>query len=394
MSAYIGDRLREARKRAGLTQHELARASGVSLSLIRKLEQGDRRDTRLETLHRLAVALETTTTALILEHADEQDVAVASPEQWNAVRAALDGTDGEIDEAPTAEGVRAGYATATELYRAGDFAGIGAMLPSLIRDADALADIAAEGPTLRMRVLTMTGRLMTQTRQYDAARIALARAERDVPDMIHGVALTNVRCFFLLRRGRLSDALTLAATWAEDIEPRRMSRATTLDLAAWGWVLLRTAAAAARDGRHGEAEQALALAESAAAAMGRRQSSLPHLGLLHEYSRSTVEMQRAEYAMVRDQPDEVLRIARGVDLARMRKTSGNRNRHLLDVAAAYTRLRRYDAAMEKLTRVWQDAPQWLPNQRYARDIVGRLVERRRTLTPGMRTLADAVRLPL
>jgi predicted transcriptional regulator len=31
----------ESRKRRGLTQQELARSSGVSLSLVRKVEQGD-----------------------------------------------------------------------------------------------------------------------------------------------------------------------------------------------------------------------------------------------------------------------------------------------------------------------------------------------------------------
>ncbi|MFE9066082.1 helix-turn-helix domain-containing protein [Streptomyces violaceusniger] len=36
----IGSSLRKVRKRRGLTQRELATASGVSLSLVRKLEQG------------------------------------------------------------------------------------------------------------------------------------------------------------------------------------------------------------------------------------------------------------------------------------------------------------------------------------------------------------------
>jgi transcriptional regulator with XRE-family HTH domain len=52
----IGARLREVRKRRGLTQRELARLSEVSLSFIRKLEQGNYSGgVRLETIHRLAV---------------------------------------------------------------------------------------------------------------------------------------------------------------------------------------------------------------------------------------------------------------------------------------------------------------------------------------------------
>lgn len=49
--------------------------------------------------------------------------------------------------------------------------------------------------------------------------------------------------------------------------------------------------------------------------------------------------------------------------------------------------------MDILSRIRVSAPQWLPHQRYARDIVGRIVEKRRTLTPEMRLIADAVGLP-
>ncbi|SLH22259.1 Uncharacterised protein [Mycobacteroides abscessus subsp. abscessus] len=38
------------------------------------------------------------------------------------------------------------------------------------------------------------------------------------------------------------------------------------------------------------------------------------------------------------------------------------------------------------------APEWLVQQRYARDILGAVVEGRRTLTADMRELADFIRL--
>ncbi|WP_280300637.1 helix-turn-helix domain-containing protein [Nocardia abscessus] len=40
----LGERLQTVRKRRGLTQRELAESSRVSLSLIRKIEQGERDD--------------------------------------------------------------------------------------------------------------------------------------------------------------------------------------------------------------------------------------------------------------------------------------------------------------------------------------------------------------
>lgn len=50
-------RLREVRERAGLTQVELAEASGVPQSTISRLETGYTRAVDLDTLDRLALAL-------------------------------------------------------------------------------------------------------------------------------------------------------------------------------------------------------------------------------------------------------------------------------------------------------------------------------------------------
>ncbi|WP_280296687.1 helix-turn-helix domain-containing protein [Nocardia abscessus] len=61
----LGERLQTVRKRRGLTQRELAESSRVSLSLIRKIEQGERDDIRMDTLRRFAVALGCPVTVLL-----------------------------------------------------------------------------------------------------------------------------------------------------------------------------------------------------------------------------------------------------------------------------------------------------------------------------------------
>jgi transcriptional regulator with XRE-family HTH domain len=53
----IKERLKELRKAAGLSQMELARVSGLSLSIITQLEQGRADDPKLSTLKALARAL-------------------------------------------------------------------------------------------------------------------------------------------------------------------------------------------------------------------------------------------------------------------------------------------------------------------------------------------------
>lgn len=93
-SASVRDRLREARKRRGLTQRELARQSGVSLSLIRKLEQGDYENgLRLETVRKMAVALSVPTSALAYGSSpsppDQETIT-----RWEPVRLALEGQVG------------------------------------------------------------------------------------------------------------------------------------------------------------------------------------------------------------------------------------------------------------------------------------------------------------
>jgi hypothetical protein len=71
-----------------------------------------------------------------------------------------------------------------------------------------------------------------------------------------------------------------------------------------------------------------------------------------------------------------------------RVTASNRNRHRLDVANAHVRLRRYPEAFEILQEIRRGNPEWLPHQRYARDVMSKIVERRRALAAEMREPAD------
>lgn len=384
---HIGSRLRDVRKRRGLTQRDIATASGVSLSLVRKLEQGEVQDTRMETARKLAAALRVPTTCLLQRDAEPADT--PTTDRWAPVRAALFAPPTQApEEEPTADGIADALTATDPLLAADRFTDIAVLLPGLLRDADALTD--PEGRAARVRLLQLTGWLLTQTRQYEAAAVALDRASDDASDRLQDAATVNTRCWLLLRQGRLDEARTLATRWADDLEPR-MSRATPAELAAWGGMLLRVSAASVRDNRPGEAEDSLRLARSAAVALGRE-----HRGAdpVRTFGPATVALKTAEAAAVTDRPDRVLSLAARIPTGGLRPTSSNRNRHLLDVASAHTTMRHYGEAVEVLSDVCRVAPEWLPQQRYARDILGRIIARRRTLTPQMRTLADAVGVPV
>ncbi|MGW5158900.1 helix-turn-helix domain-containing protein [Nonomuraea wenchangensis] len=388
----LGERLQSYRKLRGLSQRELAARSGVTLSLIRKVEQGERKSVRIETVRAWATALDVTTTAL-LGPVPETEQQNGNGDRLAPLRQALQGADpADVEDVPTADGLRSAIASAVRLYHNDAYAELTTILPVLVKEAQTLVEQGGpEALAIRARVLQLVGSLATQTRVFDVAETALEGAVADAietGDRIEAASAVITLCWLLLRQRRLDEARSRAVDWADEIEPR-MSRATTTELSAWGWLLLRGSAAAIRDNRTDEADEMMRLALSGAVRMGREHGSY------HEYfttfGPATVQMKRVENAIIEHQPERALRLAREVPPG-LRPTSDNRNRHLLDVANAHVMLREYDKALDILSQLAREAPAWLPNQRYAKDLLQTIVGRRRTLTPEMRKLADAVGL--
>ncbi|MFR9794973.1 helix-turn-helix domain-containing protein [Streptomyces sp. MS06] len=196
MSADIGKRLQDTRKRRGMTQRQLASESGVSLSLIRKVEQGERADTRLETARRLAQAMRVPTTNLIADHEDAPEAAPGADDRWEAVRHALVASvraDG-VTEEPTVGGVRDALESALPIFSGDRFAELSVILPPLLRDADLIAGSGQEGRAVRVRLSQLTGWLLTQTRQFEAADIALSRSLEESSDRLQAAATVSTQC--------------------------------------------------------------------------------------------------------------------------------------------------------------------------------------------------------
>lgn len=62
------------------------------------------------------------------------------------------------------------------------------------------------------------------------------------------------------------------------------------------------------------------------------------------------------------------------------------------MAKAHAQLKRYTDAFEILREIRANSPEWIVNQRMARDILQTIISRRRVLTSEMRDLADFLRL--
>jgi transcriptional regulator with XRE-family HTH domain len=381
----IGDGLREARKRRGLSQRELAHVSGVSLSLIGKLEQGERQDTRTETLRKLAVGLGVPTMVLIGSRP------ALSPDNnepmWEPVRQAIaNSTRNGTLEPVTREGISAALSAAVKLYHDNKYDSLALVLPGLLRDSQEAS------PLLRSRVLQLAGSLMVQTRQRDAARIALNRALADAEEsgsVLDAASCVITECWLLLLEKQFEQVQTMALDWADRVEPK-LSTATTVELSTWGWLLLRASAAAVRDNRPDEAAQVMRLAEAAALTVGADRGS--YHSYWTTFGPATVAMKQVENAVVDQKPDLALALAQKVP-PNLRPTSDNRNRHLLDVTAAHLDLRRYSNGFDLLYRLHREAPAWLENQHMAADLLERILAKRRTLTPQMRELANTMNLP-
>ncbi len=370
-----------------MTQRELADVAGLSLSAVKKIEQGTLGQLRLETAHRLATALGVTTLA-IADPVPQQEPEPSPGGIWTPTRdALLSPAVSGMAEPVTERGTADALLSAVKLYHDNEYERLARVLPLLLRDArDA-------SPLLRSRVMQLAGSVMTQTRNHDAARVALAQSMTDAEATgsdLDAASTVITQCWLLLVEGQFSEVRTLAARWADRVEPR-LSVATNPEISAWGWLLLRGSAAAIRDNRPDEAADMMRLAEAAAVAAGSERGG--YRMYWTTFGPATVAMKRTENALVDGRPDVALKLATRVP-ARLRPTSDNRNRHLLDVSAANAELRRYDEAVGVLRQLSREAAPWLAEQRMARDILGRIVQRRRTLTPDMRELAGAIRLPL
>jgi transcriptional regulator with XRE-family HTH domain len=95
----VGTRLREWRRRRGLTQEQLAARAGLSYKFIGEIERGTGNPT-LETLGRLAAALRVDLAELVREpepHRESSPTYVLSAREIQLVREALESVDQLID---------------------------------------------------------------------------------------------------------------------------------------------------------------------------------------------------------------------------------------------------------------------------------------------------------
>ncbi|TDB70567.1 helix-turn-helix domain-containing protein [Micromonospora sp. KC721] len=400
----VGDRLAGIRRESKLTQEQLAERSGVSVEVIRKLEQGSRGAARLDTLHALARALRVPTSALLGDASlaaargepDHRPLSLAEIRRAVApVRRLTGGALIEpMSEPPDLDTLRANLHAADRVYNAGDYAVALRVMPPLMVDVRAAVGLATEARQpeahdVFARTQRLAGALLIQLRADDLAQTALSgaldAAQRSGNRVVAATVIQSF-CWLLMRQGRIAEAAELAVTTADEVEPQ-FSRATPAELAAWGWLLLGAAAACARDNRPDEVTDLVDAAAAAAVRIGERVPASEQQMLVGGFDVAKVQMQRVEAAAVAGDADRVLELSAHIPPPTMSRSSWRR--HRLDVAWAYTDLRQYGKATTVLSQLRDMSPAWLRQQRYARDIVDRIASgRRRAMTDELAALAD------
>lgn len=412
----IGDHLRMRRMHVGLTQEQLAELAGLSVETIRKLEQSVNTSARMSTLNRLARALGVPTSTLLGNAAqsaarrerDFDGVALMPLRQVllpaRGLRGAVVG--GPEVAPPTLADIRMSIRIVDQAYHADDYAATLSALPALIAEAAAGVDATAghgreQALALLAQAYQVAATALIQLRSLDLAHEALGRAldaADTAGDQVVGASAVVTMCWLLLRMGRFAEAESLAVVTADAVEPQ-FRRAAPAELATWGWLMLRAAAAAVRDNRDDDAQELLDAADAAAARIGDRIPEAvvsPGPATVGAFGSTTVAMKRVETAVIAGDNRRALVLAEGVQLdgaTHGRPTSNNRNRHLLDVAHAQARVGAHDAAEETLLRIRTDAPTWLRQQRYARDIVREIrSHKKRKISRELAQLAELVGL--
>ncbi|MDJ1138275.1 helix-turn-helix domain-containing protein [Streptomyces iconiensis] len=401
----LADNVRNHRRRAGFTQEELAHEAGVSLGVVKKVE-GDYGNARVESLHAMARAMGTTTSALFAS-----EVPAPVRDDGNAgrlveLRRALMPPVGltehptDVDRDADVDVVRRDVDDAHALYHADRYDSVATRLPAVLKAAESTVTLADDDAArqralaVRAHAFLLAGKYLTQVRQYDAAYYALSRAiegARATGQTLAAAAGVVGMAWLLLRQDRFEECEAMAAQSAERVEPR-FSAATPGQVAVWGELCLRVAAAASRNNRPDVADEARRMAVISAGALDSE-----HVNFREHWSSFgpvTVETKVIEALALLGDARGVLRRAddgpvSGNALRRCGKPSQNNwDRHRLDIARAHVTLGSHQDAMDVLAEVLHTSPQWLRHQSMARHIMTDLLAtRKRTLTKQMREMA-------
>ncbi|MEV8479092.1 helix-turn-helix transcriptional regulator [Streptomyces sp. NPDC051173] len=369
VTEHLGDRLGRLRRLAGLTQEGLAERSGVSVDVVRKLEQKRKHSARLPTLHALSRGLGVELTALLGDPPGVPSTGEADPPQLVALRRAImpplfaPPPEPNGAERLTAPLLRREISDSWTLYHDADFGRLMEVLPGIIADARFAAavgnvDERAVGQAALGKALQLAGHLAIRLGKIDLALSALERAMNaasDSSDPLLAPMISNSVAWNYQRQNRLEDAEHIAVYAADSVETEHGKNAEGLRV--WGALIMSAATSVARAGDYGTANDMMTTAENAT----HKLATLPPPAdgkMVSVFSRSSVRIERVRLAVQHARPEEALSLAKGMRLSADTPPSW-RTWLLLDLARAHTDLGDAEGAVKALEKLRQIAPAWM-----------------------------------
>lgn len=380
----VGQRAAQLRRLRGLTQQQLAEFAGVSLSLVRRVEQGQVPATPAF-IGAVARALKSSPAEIqgqpFRGDTAESDRVHASIGPLRAEVAMSGIPDDGIAPRPPAE-LQARVGAASQLAHRVQLVRLGDNLPGLLADLRTTAAHAdrARAPSIHAMLAETWGNARMIARILGYPDLAAATAERyaqaaeDSADPYAIAIGTSLRAAELIQvdRGRAAAALLESALHATG-EPTESGPPQAW--AAWGWSHLQSALAAARGAGNSEAADAH-LAEAARAA-GHLDADADHYRMT--VNRTNVAIWSVGLAVELGNGAQAVRRA-----STMRSFTGvtpNRvSHHYIDLARAHLYAGDRNAALESLLTARKLAPQQTRYHPQVRETVLMLarLERRRT----------------
>ncbi|MFB7012950.1 MULTISPECIES: helix-turn-helix domain-containing protein [unclassified Streptomyces] len=398
MSEHLGDKLSRLRRLSDQTQEGLAEKSGVSVDVIRKLEQKRNSSARLPTLHALAKGLGVELTTLLGDPPGVPSTGEVEPPQLVAVRRAImPPLFAPLPEPTGAEKLsvallREEIADAWTLYHEAEFGRLMDLLPGVIADARLTAavggdDERAAGQAALGKALQLGGHLSIRMGKTDLALSSLERAidaAGKSSDPLLAPMISNSVAWAYQRQNRLDDATNLAIYAADGVE--REHATDTAGVRVWGGLLMSAATSYARRGDYDRADEMMRTSEKAAVRLAKMPATQEDGRLVSVFSKSSVRIERVRLAVQYGRPEEALTLAKGMRLSPDTPPSW-RTWLLLDVARAHTDVGNADGAVKALESLKRVAPTWMRHHTLAVAIVQDLLDLPQR-PPGLRKLAD------
>lgn len=389
----LGTTLRRLRRLASLTQEGLAERSGVSVDVIRQLEQRRKHSARLPTLHALANGLGVELTTLL------GDPPAVTPGETDgprfvavrrAIMPALWGPPEPLGPGFSVERLREQIAEGWTQYHAAEFDTVMQALPELLADSRAAAahgDSRDAGHLALAKTLQLGGHVAVRLGKTDLALISLERAIDAAAlssDPLLRPMIVNSLAWTYQRQGRLGDALSIALHAAGELRDGELTD-TADGLKVWGALTMSAATSAARSGDYDRASALMEGAEEEAAKVAKLPEGSDNR-MVSVFSPSSVRIERVRLAVQYGHPKTALTLAKGMRLGKDVPPSW-RTWLLLDVARAHTDLGDAPGAVSALESLRRVAPAWLQHHTLAVAIVRDLWSLPNR-PPGLRSLAE------